>query len=135
MTMDDLNDFDLGLLRGLNFAHVATVRPDGAPQVTVVWIDADDTHVLFNTAEGRTKDRHLQADPRCSISVHDQQDGYRYVAIRGTVDERITGDEAERHIDVLNQKYHEGAPWKPVAGQVRVLYRIRPQRILRYNDD
>jgi PPOX class probable F420-dependent enzyme len=135
MTMADLNDFDLELLRGTNFAHVATIRPDGAPQTTVVWIDADDTHVLLNTAEGRIKDRHLRADPRCSVSVHDQHDGYRFVAIRGTVEDRITGDEADRHIDLLNRKYHAGVPWKPVEGQVRVLYRIRPDRILRYNDD
>ncbi len=132
--MADLNDFDLELLRGTNFAHVATIRPDGAPQVTVVWIDASDSHVLFNTAEGRAKDRHLQTDPRCSVSVHDQGDGYRYVAIRGTVAERITGDEADRHIDFLNRKYHDGTPWTTVEGQVRVLYRIRPEHIVRYDD-
>ena len=130
--MDRLNDFDRELLTGLNFAHVATVAPDGAPHVTVVWIDADDTHVLFNTAAGRAKDRHLRKDPRANVSVHDQGDGYRYVSISGAVDDRIDDERALAHIDALNRKYHHGEPWSPVEGQVRLLYRIRPERIIRY---
>ncbi len=130
--MEPLDDFDRELLTGLNFAHVATVAPDGAPHVTVVWIDADDTHVLLNTAEGRAKDRHLRTDPRANVSVHDQMNGYRYVSIRGAADERIADERALAHIDALNRRYHDGAPWTPVAGQVRVLYRIRPEHVIRY---
>ena len=130
--MESLNDFDRELLTGLNFAHVATVARDGAPHVTVVWIDADDTHVLLNTAEGRAKDRQLRADPRVNVSVHDQMSGYRYVSIRGVVDERIVGERALEHIDFLNRKYHDGTPWTPVDGQVRVLYRIGPEHVIRY---
>jgi PPOX class probable F420-dependent enzyme len=132
MPVEALNDFDRALLTGLNFAHVATVAPDGGPHVTVVWIDADDTHVLINTAVGRAKDRHLRADPRVNVSVHEQMDGYRYVSIRGVVDERIVGDEALDHIDALNRKYNDGAPWRPIEGQVRVLYRILPEHVIRY---
>ena len=132
---DALNDFDLDLLRGKNFAHFATIGEDGAPHVTVTWMDTDGTHVLINSAAGRVKDLHILADPRVNVSIHDQSDGYRYVSIRGVVEDRLTGDEAEKGIDVLNRKYHDDEPWTYKEDQVRVLYRIRPQRILRYNDD
>jgi PPOX class probable F420-dependent enzyme len=132
---DALNDFDLDLLRSKNFAHLATIAGDGAPHVTVTWVDTDGTHVVINSAAGRVKDRHILADPRVNVSVHDQRDGYRFVSIRGVVAERVTGDEAEKGIDFLNRKYHDDEPWMYKEGQVRVLYRIRPERILRYNDD
>lgn len=133
--MPELNDFDLELLRGENFAHIVTLRRDGSPQATVVWIDADAGrgHVLVNTAVGRAKDRNLRRDPRVSISVHDQRDPGRYVAIGGTVVEFVTGDEADRHIDFLSRKY-DGEPWTAVPNQERVLYRIRPDRFLRYTN-
>src|SRR2546430_17196666 len=105
---DALNDFDLKLLRSKNFAHFATIAGDGAPHVTVTWVDTDGTHVLINSATGRAKDRHILADPRVNVSVHDQSDGYRYVSIRGVVEDRLTGEEAERGIDHLNRKYHDG---------------------------
>ena len=132
---DALNDFDRNLLRGKNFAHFATITGDGAPHVTVTWVDTDGTHVLINSAAGRAKDRHILADPRVNVSVHDQRDGYRYVSIRGVVEERLIGEEAERGIDLLNRKYHDGEPWTYKEGQIRVLYRVRPERILRYDDD
>ncbi len=133
--MAQLNDFDLELLGGENFAHIVTLRRDGSPQATVVWIDADAErgHVLVNTAAGRVKDRNLRRDPRVSISVHDQRDPGRFVAIGGTVVEFVTGEEAERHIDFLSRKY-DGEPWTPVPNQERVLYRIRPDRLLRYTN-
>lgn len=134
--MPELDAFDLDLLRGENFAHLVTLRPDGSPQATVVWIDADPerNHVLVNTATGRVKDRNVRRDPRVSVSVHDQRDPLRFVSIGGTVVELVTGEEAEQHIDFLNRKYHDGEPWTYTPGQQRVIYRIRPDRILRYID-
>lgn len=131
--MAELNGFDLEMLRGKNFAHMVTLRRDGSPQSTVVWIDADAdrNHVLVNTAAGRVKDRNIRRDPRVGISVHDQDDPGRFVSIGGTVVEFVTGEEAERHIDSCSRRY-DGEPWMPVSGEQRVLYRIRPDRILRY---
>lgn len=135
--MPELNDSDLALLRGRNFAHLATIDPQGAPRSTVTWVDADPEtgHVLINSAVGRVKDVDIRRDPHVSVSVHEQSDGYRYVAIQGVVDAFVTGEEADLHIDFLNRKYHDGEPWKLRAGQERVIYRIRPERIIRYDDD
>jgi PPOX class probable F420-dependent enzyme len=124
-------DEDLELLHGPNFAQLVTLNADGSPQVTVLWIDADADHVLVNTAEGRTKDRNLRRDPRAAVSVVRDGDWYRWISITGTAVERTTGEEAERHIDALSRRY-DGEPWTGVEGQVRVLYRIRPGRIIRY---
>lgn len=132
--MAELSDADLEILHGNNFAHVATIRPDGSPHVTVTWIDAADGHVLVNSAVGRVKDRYLRRDPRVAVTVHEQTNPYRWLRVDGAVAEFVTGDVAERHIDVLNRKYNDGEPWEYVPGQQRVLYRIRPDRVLRRED-
>ena len=124
---------DVELFRGRNFGQLVTLNADGTPQATVLWVDADDEHVLVNTAAGRTKDRNLRRDPRASVSVVKEGDWYRWVSVTGAVVERITGPEADAHIDRLSRRY-DGEPWEPVEGQVRVLYRIRPDRVIRYGD-
>jgi PPOX class probable F420-dependent enzyme len=86
-----------------HLAIVATIRPDGTPQQTPTWIDADDGRVLFNTAEGRAKPRNLRRDPRVSICVVDRQNPYRWLSITGTADLEHEG--ADEHIDVLAHRY------------------------------
>jgi PPOX class probable F420-dependent enzyme len=135
VTVETLQDDDVELLTGKNFAHVAVIRPDGTPHVTVTWIDAADGSVLVNTAVGRVKDRYVRLDPRVSVTLHDEQDPYRWLRIDGVVEELVTGPEADSHIDALNQRYHDGERWTVKAGQERVIYRIRPERILRRYDD
>jgi PPOX class probable F420-dependent enzyme len=132
--VDSLSDDDIRLLTGKNFAHVAAIRPDGSPHVTVTWIDAVDGHVLVNTAVGRVKDRYVRRDPRVSVTVHDEQDPYRWLRVDGIVESFVTGDEADRHIDALNRRYHDGKRWTYNPAQERVIYRIRPNRILRRYD-
>lgn len=134
MIVDSLDDDDIRLLTGTNFAHVAVIRPDGSPHVTVTWIDAVGDHVLVNTAVGRVKDRYVRRDPRVSVTVHDEQDPYRWLRIDGVVEEFVTGDEADRHIDALNRRYHDGEAWTYNPAQARVIYRIRPNRIRRRYD-
>ena len=130
--MAELTDHDLALLKGQNFAHVVTLNQDGSPHVAPVWIDADDQgHVIVNSAVGRKKDRNIRRDPRVSVSIHAQGDPYTWTAISGTVVSIETGEEAEAHIDFLNQKYHDGERWEYVTGSVRVIYRIGPDRIVR----
>ena len=134
MSTATLNDDDVELLTGKNFAHFAAIRPDGTPHSTVTWIDAADGFVLVNTAVGRVKDRYVRRDPRVSISLHDEQDPYRWLRVDGIVEEFLTGPDADTHIDMLNRRYHDGEAWKYSPGQQRVIYRIRPQRILRRYD-
>ena len=126
-----LTESDLALFNGMNWAHFAVNGGDGYPHVTVVWVHADATHVLVNTAAGRVKDLAVQRDPRVSVSVHDQTDAYRFVAVRGDVESRETGQEADDNMNMLSRKYHD-EPWEFRSGEVRVLYRIRPERIIRY---
>jgi PPOX class probable F420-dependent enzyme len=128
--VSELTPGDLELLRGKNFAHLVTLNPDGSPHVAPLWVDADeDGNVLVNSAVGRTKDRNIRRDPRVALSISHRDDPYSYLAVRGTVTSVETGPEAEAHIDALNRRYHDGEPWTPVPGQVRVIYRIRPDHI------
>ena len=111
------------------FAHLATLMPNGQPQVTPVWIDYDGRHILFNTAEGRQKDKNLQRDKRVSLSMTDPDNPYRYLEVRGQVVER-TKSGADQHIDKMAKKYlgKDKYPFRQ-AGEVRVIYKIDPQHV------
>ncbi|MDX2029794.1 MAG: PPOX class F420-dependent oxidoreductase [Blastocatellia bacterium] len=110
------------------FAGLATVMPDGAPQVTPVWIDYDGENVIFNTAEGRQKDKNLQREPRVSLMLVDPENPYRYLEVRGTVVER-THAGADDHINKMAKKYldQDVYPFR-APGEVRVIYKIKPER-------
>ena len=111
------------------FAHLATLMPDGTPQVTPVWCDYDGTHIRINTAKGRVKDRNMRRNPQVALEIMDPDNSYRYLAVRGRVAE-ITENGADAHIDLLAKKYldQEKYPYRQ-AGEVRVLYKIRPERV------
>ena len=110
------------------FASLATLMPDGRPQVTPVWCDFDGDHVIFNSARGRQKDKNVRRDPRVSVAVIDPENPYRYLEIRGRVVE-ITEQDADAHIDKMAKKYL-GADKYPYrqAGEQRVMYKIQPER-------
>ncbi len=111
------------------FAHLATLMPDGSPQVTPVWVDHDGTHVIINSARGRQKDRNMQRNAHVALAIADPDNPYRYLAIRGIVDE-ITRQGADAHIDKMAKKYT--GQDKYVRGspdEVRLLYKIRPIKI------
>ena len=124
-----LSDGVRKLLESPNFAHLATVMPDGSPQVTPVWVDYDGEHVLVNTAEGRQKPRNLRRDPRVALSVVDQGNAYAWVAIRGRVVE-LTHENADEHIDRLSKKYlgRDSYPARK-AGEQRVIVKIEPEHV------
>lgn len=115
------------LLRKKSFAHLVTLMPDGSPQVSPVWCDFDGTHVVVNSAKGRQKDRNMRRDPRVALSVQDPDDPYRYLEVRGRVEE-ITEQDADAHIDALAKRYM-GVDEYPnrAPGEVRVIYRIVPE--------
>lgn len=108
------------------FAHLATVMPDGSPQVTPVWFDYSNGKVRVNTAKGRVKARNMQQGSRVALSILDPDDPYRYVQIRGQVT-NVTEQGADAHIDALAKKYL-GKDKYPFAqpGEVRVMYEIEP---------
>src|SRR3970282_1404686 len=111
------------------FAHLATVGADGSPQVTPVWVDFDGTHIRFNTAKGRVKDKNLRRNPKAALSIQDPDNPYRYMQVRGRVAE-ITEQGADAHIDALAKKYinKDKYPWRR-PDEVRVTYKILPEKI------
>jgi PPOX class probable F420-dependent enzyme len=111
------------------FAHVATLMPDGTPQVTPVWIDYRNGKVLVNSAKGRVKVRNLKPGSPVAISITDPDNPYRYVQIRGRVS-RVTEEGASAHIDKMAKKYL-GKDKYPFAqpGEVRVLFEIEPTKV------
>lgn len=110
------------------FAHLATLMPDGSPQVTPVWVDYDGEYILINTARGRQKERNVQNDSRIALCISDPENPYRYLEVRGRVVE-ITAEGADAHIDRMAQKYtgQERFLWH-VPGEVRVLLKIKPEK-------
>jgi PPOX class probable F420-dependent enzyme len=127
--MEQIPDSHKDILKGKNFAHVATHMRSGRIQVTPVWIDFDGTHVLMNTAEGRVKVKNLDRDPQVAMSVMDTENPYRYVQIRGRVVEK-THEGADAHIDALAKRYL-GLDSYPMRGpgEVRVIYKIAPESV------
>ena len=117
------------LLEKPTFAHIATIGPSGAPHVTPVWIDYDGRHVLFNTARGRLKERHIARDPRVAFSILDPENPYRYVEVRGRAAE-VTEQGADAHIDKLAKKYlgKDRYPFRK-PGEVRVIVKIVPEQV------
>ncbi len=111
------------------YAYLATLMPDGSPQVTPVWFDTDGEYILVNSAAGRVKDKNMRARPQVAITIADPRTPYRYLQIRGRV-VAITEEGAEEHIDRLAGKY-TGVPkrsWDH-AGEVRVTYQILPEKV------
>ena len=109
------------------FASLATVMPDGSPQVTPVWFDYKDGAIRVNTAKGRVKARNMTEGAAVALSIMDPDEPYRYVQVRGKV-KRVTENGADDHIDSLAKKYlgKDKYPWKR-PGDVRVIYEIEPK--------
>lgn len=108
------------------YAFLGLVLKSGAPQVTPMWFDYDGTHVIFNTARGRVKDRLMRRRPKVAFAVQDPANPYRYIQVRGrVVDETEEG--AYEQICALNQKYHGHPNYPRRPGEQRVTYRVLPE--------
>jgi len=118
----------LDLFQKRAFGNLATLMPDGTPQVTPVWIDWDGTHVLINSARGRQKDKNMQRSAAVSMSILDPDNPYRYLEVRGKVAD-ITENGADDHIDKMAKKYmgKDKYPYRR-PGEVRVVYKILPTK-------
>ena len=108
------------------FANLATLMPDGSPQVTPVWFDYKDGRIRINTAKGRVKARNMKEGSPVALSILDPENPYRYIQVRGRV-QRVAEANASAHIDALAKKYLEKDkyPWSR-PGEVRVIYEIEP---------
>lgn len=124
-----LHDKTRTLCAGRNFAALTTLFPSGQPQTQVMWVDADEDHLLINTEVHRAKFRNVEADNRVTVTVWDAENPYSYVEIRGRVTETVGGDDARRHIDDLAMRY-TGKPYANEVQSERVILRITPDREL-----
>jgi len=131
MTTMSLDETVRRILDGKNFATVATVRPDGSPQSSVVWVKREDDTVLFSTTAGRQKTRNLTKDPRVSISIFDIENPYMSVEIRGTAE--LIVDEDKRLPRELSHKYLGEDPPREEPGEIRLIVRVTPQKVIRFS--
>jgi PPOX class probable F420-dependent enzyme len=111
------------------FAFLATVMPDGSPQVTPVWFNTDGNHILINSAEGRAKVKNMRARKHVALAIIDPDDPYRYIQIRGRVLE-IIHQGAREHIDALAKKYTGADRFNPEKpGEIRVIFKIKTDHV------
>jgi PPOX class probable F420-dependent enzyme len=111
------------------FVGVATtLRTDGSPHSTVVWVDIDNGNLSFNTAVGRAKERHIRKNPKVALTVVDPQDAYKWVSVSG--DAELTTEGADPQIDRLAKKYlgKDEYPWRNREEQ-RITVRITPEKV------
>jgi len=124
-----MNDKVIKLFEEPNLVFIATVMKDGSPQVSPVWADYENDHILINTAEGRIKHKNVLRDPRVAISVVDQKNPLNMTTIRGKVTE-IIPDYEYKHANRLTKKYmgKDKYPFRQ-PGEKRTILKILPQRV------
>ncbi len=105
------------LFQEANYAVLTTLRADGSPHNTVVWVEWDGSNVRFNTVIGRAKHRHLERDPRVTVTI--VKEPYKWISVSGRG--ALSTDGANDQIDRLAKKYlgEEKYPWS-AEGDVRI---------------
>ncbi|HEY0520371.1 MAG TPA: pyridoxamine 5'-phosphate oxidase family protein [Ilumatobacteraceae bacterium] len=115
------------LARGRNFGSISFHLPSGAIATHVMWVDADDDHVLINTEVDRVKYTSMKANPAVTVAIWSTENPYAYAEVRGTVAGEVRGDAARAHIDALSQKYTSGDYQGTIVSE-RVILQIEPVR-------
>jgi PPOX class probable F420-dependent enzyme len=115
------------LAQAKNFAVITVHLPSGNAATQVMWVHADDEHILMNTEVHRTKFKALEQDPRVTVTVWDQENPYHYAEVRGRVAATETGPAARAMIDELSRKY-TGQDYQGTIVSERVILRIAPER-------
>jgi PPOX class probable F420-dependent enzyme len=125
-TLEDPNVREL--LEGPNFAVVSTHNADGSIHSTVTWVDTEDGAVAINSAIGRVWPTNLQRDAHVTLVVHDADDAYNYVEIRGTAEATTEG--ADEHINRLSKKFigQDEYPFRQ-PGEERIKFLVTPQYV------
>jgi PPOX class probable F420-dependent enzyme len=124
--MSTIDDHLRALLEGANYAHVATLMPDGSPHSVAVWAGLEGDRAVSFTQTGSQKARNLARDPRVAISVIDRANPYSTGRLRGRVGERREGEPAFAAMDALAEKY-TGQPF-PMRGPDTVVFLIEIER-------
>jgi len=117
------------LAQAPNFATLSVILRSGRPMTHVMWVDADENHVLINTEVHRAKFRAVERDPRVTVTIWQRDDPYTYAEVRGQVLETVRGPEARAHIDSLSRKYRGKDYDDAMITSERVILRIAPQTV------
>ena len=115
------------LAKAKNFAALTVIPKNGHPMTHVMWVDADDEHVLINTELGRAKATAMDGDARVTVMVWDANNPYHYAEVRGRVVGTVVGQEAADHIEALSQRYVNG-PYTFGPTDRRIIYKVEPIR-------
>ncbi len=112
------------------FATIATLNPDGRPQLSVVWAERDGDDVLVSTVMGRRKHLNIERDPRVTVLVYPRDAPYTYVEVRGTA--TMTQEGGRELIDRLNEAYTGTGRYRGDDGtdNVRVVVRLTPDKVV-----
>jgi PPOX class probable F420-dependent enzyme len=120
--MAPLPDDVRALFEGANFAHLATLMPDGAPHSVAIWAGLEGDNVVFFTQEGSLKANNMQRDARVAFSITDHDNPYRTAQLRGEVVEVRGAEAANELADQLAVKYTgEPFPYKPPTSRLYVV--------------
>ena len=122
------------LFQKKNLVFIATINSDGSPQLTPVWGNCNDDHILINTAEGRLKHKNIQNDPRVAVSVTDHDNPLNMTTIRGRV-VQIIPDYDYSHANELTKQYMgiNEYPYKR-ENEKRIIFKIKPEKIFMMPD-
>lgn len=120
----------IALLHQPSPCFIATLMPDGSPQLTQTWVDTDDAgRIVVNTVAGFQKVRNVERDPRVAVDIADPTDTSRYYGVRGRVVD-ITAEGGAEHIEALSRKYTGGPyPWYGGRDQVRLVVTIEADSV------
>ncbi|MEP7112421.1 MAG: pyridoxamine 5'-phosphate oxidase family protein [Ilumatobacteraceae bacterium] len=115
------------LAKGKNFGSISFHLPNGSIATHVMWVDADDEHVLINTEVHRAKYKAIEANANVTVAIWSSENTYAYGEVRGTVTGEVRGPDARAHIDALSQKY-TSADYQGEIQSERVILQITPVR-------
>lgn len=127
------------LLEGPVYVTLATVLPSGQPHLSVVWCGFDGEHILINTARGRVKDKNMTARPKATVMAIDPQNPYRWIEVRADVAE-ATEEGGVDHIHELSRLYMgknyygDFAPAERASQETRVIYKLKPNRVVAFGE-
>ncbi len=127
--MTDLDSRVRELAQAPNFATLSVILRSGRPMTHVMWVDADEDHVLINTEAHRAKFRAVERDPRVTVTIWQRDDPYTYAEVRGQVVATVRGQEARAHIDSLSRKYRGKDYDDSAITSERVILRIAPETV------
>jgi len=125
----DLDSRVRALAQAPNFATLSVILRSGRPMTHVMWVDADEDHVLINTEAHRAKFLAVERDPRVTVTIWQRDDPYTYAEVRGQVVATVGGQEARAHIDSLSRKYRAKDYDDSAITSERVILRIAPETV------